>query len=129
MPVRWAFQDGWLVMELAGRYESQDVVRGFLDALEDPSCPPQVRLIVDVSRSESLAARPAEEIRSVARFLGSFAQRIGARCAVVAASDVHFGLGQMGATHSQAVGVDARVFRTSWLGEPIRDEGSSAGRR
>jgi hypothetical protein len=59
----------------------------------------------------------------VAEFLGPYAGRIGGRVAVVAPSDVHFGLSRMGAVHSEQVGVAARVFRTAdealrWLGPP-----------
>ena len=76
-----------------------------------------------VRRSESLATAPAAEIRRVSEFLGPHAERIGGRCALVASSDVHFGLCQMGAVHCEGVGITARVFRTTeealvWLGDP-----------
>jgi hypothetical protein len=48
----------------------------------------------------------------VAEFLGTYAERIGGRCAIVAAADVLFGLSQMGAVFSERVGVTTRVFRT-----------------
>jgi hypothetical protein len=48
-------------------------------------------------------------------------KRIGGRCAVVAQSDVHFGMSRMGTAYSENVGVVARVFREpeaalAWLG-------------
>ena len=128
MAVGYVIREGVLTLELAGRYEPRDVVAQFLAAIDDPSCPRPVALLVDVSRSESLATRPAEEIRRVAEFLGPYAERIGGRVAVVAPSDVHFGLSRMGAVHSERVGVDAQVFRTTdealrWLGTaPLRRE-------
>lgn len=121
MAVQYSIREGVLNMEFIGIYEPQDVVRQFLEAMSDPTCPNPVALLVDVSRSESLATRPAGEIRMVAEFLGPYAERIGGRVAVVAPSDVLYGLSQMGAVYSEAVGVSAQVFRTSdealkWLG-------------
>lgn len=121
MAVQYSIREGLLTMELIGIYESRDVIRRFLDAMSDPECPSPVALLVDVSRSETLATRPAGEIRMVAEFLGPYADRIGGRVAVVASSDVHYGLSQMGAVHSERAGVAARVFRSTdgalrWLG-------------
>ena len=99
------------MMSFAGIYEPDDVTAGFIAAMKDPACPRPVALLVDVSRSEVLAGRPAAEIKRVAEFLGPYADRIGGRCAVVAPADVHFGLGQMGSVHSERVGVTSRVFR------------------
>jgi hypothetical protein len=112
MAVTHSIQDGVLTMELVGTYLSADVIRQFLKALNDPKCPPRVALLMDVSRSESLAKRPTDEIRMVAEFLGSYSERVGGRCAVVASPDVHYGLSQMGSVFSESVGITARVFRT-----------------
>ena len=133
MAVQYSIREGVLAMEFIGIYESRDVIRRFLDAMSDPTCPNPVALLVDVSRSESLATRPAAEIRMVAEFLGPYADRIGGRVAVVAPSDVHYGLSQMGAVHSEGVGVAARVFRSKdealeWLGDsPARKQSEGSG--
>ncbi len=100
-------------MEFIGVYEPPDVVSRFLEALADPACPTPVALLIDVSRSDSLATRPAAEIRRTAEFLGPHADRIGGRVAVVAPANVHCGLSQMGAVYSEGAGIAARVFRTS----------------
>jgi hypothetical protein len=120
MAVQYSIREGVLTMELAGTYEPKDVVSRFLEAIAEPDCPRPAMLLVDVSRSESLATRSAADIRMVAEFLGPYAERVGGRCAVVAPSDVQFGLSQMGAVYSQGVGVSAQVFRTredalAWL--------------
>ena len=112
MAVAYTIRDEVLTMELAGTYETQDVVHTFLAALDDPKCPSPVALLVDVSQSESLATRPGAEIRAVAEFLEPFSERIGGRCAVVAPRDVHFGLSQMGSAHAERVGIASRVFRS-----------------
>jgi hypothetical protein len=124
MGVEYLIADGVLNMTFEGVYQPVDVVNRFVEAMSDPDCPRPVALLIDVSRSESLATRPAMDIRSVAEFLGPYADRIGGRCAVVAPSDVHFGLSQMGSVHSERVGVTSQVFRTrgdalAWLRSPM----------
>jgi hypothetical protein len=111
MGVEYQIQDGVLVLSFTGTYEPEDVTERFLAAIADPACPKPVALLVDVSRSEVLAGRPSSEIKRVAEFLGPYADRIGRRCAVVAPSDVQFGLSQMGSVHTERVGVISRVFR------------------
>ena len=123
MAVEYRIADGILTMSFVGQYEPKDIVSRFLEAMNDPACPRPVALLVDVSRSESLASRPAAEIRTVAEYLGPYADRIGGRCAVVAPSDVHFGLSQMGSVSSERVGVVSRTFRAreeavAWLRSP-----------
>lgn len=122
MAVHYQIRDGVLTLTLDGTYESRDVIRVFLEAIEDPKCPRPVALLVDVSRSKSLATRPAAEIKMVAEFLGPYAEHVGGRVAVVAPSDVAFGLSRMGAVHSEGVGITAQVFRARedalvWLKE------------
>jgi hypothetical protein len=122
MAVRYQIRDGVLTLTLEGSYESRDVIRMFLEGIEDPACPRPVAVLLDVSGSTSLATRPAAEIKMVAEFLGPYAERIGGRVAVVAPTDVAFGLSRMGAVHSEGVGIAARVFRDrdealAWLKE------------
>jgi len=112
MPVKYTIENGLLILDLSGDYETQDLIQTFLAAMKDPACPHEVGLLIDVSQSDSFSARPAGEIRMAAEFIGPYAQRVRSRVAVVATKDVHFGLSQMGAVYSRAVGVDARVFRT-----------------
>ena len=108
-------------MEFKGHYDPDDIIGQFLAAMDDPSCPEKVALLVDVTRSESLEKRTPHEIRRVAEFLGPYLGRIGGRCAVVANKDVHFGLSSMGSVYGKNVGVEAAIFRDSksaldWLG-------------
>jgi hypothetical protein len=123
MGVRYSIRQDVVIIEFEGTYEPHDIKRKFLEALGDSKCPTPAALLIDVTRSKSLATRPAADIRTVAEFLGPFADRIGSRVAVVASSDVHYGLSQMGAVYSERVGVAAKVFRTSlealaWLKSP-----------
>ena len=123
MPVTYALEGSLLKLNLEGRYEPGDIVAQFLAAIADPRCPGAVALLLDVTRSESLETRSPNEVRLVAEYLGPFRERIGGRCAVVAARDVHFGLSSMGTAYSEGVGVEAAVFRDTrsaleWLRVP-----------
>jgi hypothetical protein len=111
MPVAYRLDGSLLRLDLEGAYEPEDVIRAFHAGLDDPSCPPRVRLLVDVSRSTSLESRSPTEVRLLTEYLGPYETRIGGRCAVVAVKDVHFGLSRMGAAFSEGVGVEAAVFR------------------
>ena len=112
MPVTYTLSDGLLILVPSGTYATQEVAQTFLAALKDPACPREVGFILDVTQSESLASRPAGDIRMIAEMLGPYAQRVRSRVAVVASKDVHYGLSQMGAVYSRGVGVDAKVFRS-----------------
>lgn len=121
MPVRYTLTGSLLRLDLEGQYEPKDIIEQFLAGLADPTCPPQVGLMLDVTRSESLEARAPHEIRHVAEFLGPYVDRIRGRCAVVATKDIHFGLSSMGGAYTENVGVETAVFRGSesaikWLG-------------
>jgi hypothetical protein len=109
--VTFSIEGDLLTMTLEGKYPPEDVVEQFLVAIRDPRCPDAVALLVDVSASTSLATRPTEQIRLVAERLGEFKDRIGRRCAVLATSDVNFGLSRLGAVYSEGVGVHVQVFR------------------
>jgi hypothetical protein len=121
MPVLYNIQGNLLRMEFVGQYEPDDIIKTFVAAMNDPACPNPAALLVDVRRSEILATAPVAEIRRVAEFLGPYAARIGGRCAMVASSDVHFGLSRLGSVYSEGVGVEVQVFRdlesaAVWLG-------------
>lgn len=129
MPVTYNLDGKLLRLDLVDSYQPQDIPEAFLAGLEDPACPDSVALLLDVTRSSSLAERAPNEIRKVAEFLGPFAERIGGRCAVFATSNVHYGLSRMGAVYCEGVGVSARVFRDlgdalEWLG--IETTGSNS---
>ena len=121
MPASYKLQDNLLRMELVGPTPPDEVIATFVTAMNDPKCPNPVSLLLDVRKSDSLETRPVPEIRRVAEFLGPYAARIGGRAAVVASSDVHFGLSRLGSVYSETVGVEVEVFRdlesaVTWLG-------------
>lgn len=123
MPVTWSLDEDLLELSLVGRYEPTDIIDAFLTALADRRCPEQVHLLLDTTKSESLKERSPRELRHVAQYLGPYRKRIRGRCAVVAETDLQFGLSRMGSAYSDSVGVDARVFRSraealDWVRQP-----------
>ena len=130
MPVSYALEGALLRLDLVDQYEPGDIIQQFLAGLADPDCPEKVALLLDTTRSASLEKRSPQEIRRVAVFLEPYIGRIGGRCAVVARSDVHFGMSRMGSAHSAEVGVNAQIFRDpeaalAWLGVRPRLQGGA----
>ncbi|HXV13302.1 MAG TPA: hypothetical protein VEC56_03765 [Candidatus Krumholzibacteria bacterium] len=123
MPVTYSFHGSLLKIELVAQYQPDDVIKAFVAAMDDPKCPKPASLLLDVRRSETLATAAVVDIRRVAEYVGPYAARVGGRVAVVAASDVHFGLSRLGSVYTEGVGVEAQVFRdvesaVAWLGSP-----------
>jgi hypothetical protein len=121
MPASYKLKGDLLKMELVGETPPDDLIATFMRAINDPQCPNPVAFLLDVRQSHSLETQPVPEIRRVAEYLGPFAARIGGRAAVVASSDVHFGLSRLGSVYSESVGVEVQVFRdldsaVTWLG-------------
>jgi hypothetical protein len=112
MPVTWSLDGDLVQLTLEGHYQPTDIIDAFLSALADRRCPPEVSLLLDTTRSQSLDIRSPREIRHVAEYLGPYRKRIRGRCAVVVSTDLHFGLSRMGSAYSESVGVDAGVFRS-----------------
>ncbi len=66
--------------------------------------------LMDIRRSQ--ATRTTDELVSVVDFLGSQRDReVPLRCAVVATSDLRFGLSRMASVYVERYGVDLQVFR------------------
>lgn len=111
MGVTYSISGGVLTIALAGTYEPDEVITRFREALDDPACPTPVGLLIDTTLSESLATRPPEDIARVSQYLAPFAARVRGRCAVVAPTDVLYGLSRMAGTYAEMTGIDAQVFR------------------
>jgi len=97
-------------MELVGAYAPEEIVRTFDDVLRDPKLPEHAQFLLDVSGSEVMAQRSAEELRRVANVFGIHAQRFGGRCAVVVSSPVQFGLSRMAGAYVESDSVTIEVF-------------------
>lgn len=100
-----------LVVIAEGHYPVQELKDVFEGAMRDPELPADARLVVDVSRSESLIRRSTPELRELERFFLGHAPRVGGRVALVVEGLVRFGLMRMAAAWVDLAGYQARVFR------------------
>ncbi|MGD8412666.1 MAG: STAS/SEC14 domain-containing protein [Candidatus Latescibacterota bacterium] len=113
MPVKYTFEQNILKMTFDGVYGSEAIIQSFNEALEDPAFPGEnARLLLDVRGSDSLADRSVEDLRKVAEHYARNADRVGRRCAIVAQSDIHFGLMRMAVAFTETYDADARVFKS-----------------
>lgn len=99
------------VVAARGRYSVAELRDGIDAALEVFRDEPSAGLLFDLSASESLGERTADDLRAMAIFLASRAGRFSQRLAMVAVTDVAYGLMRMGAVTVESQGVVARVFR------------------
>ena len=111
MPVTHRRAGDIAVVEAFGRYEVADL-RTAIEAAIAPFGPAGAAgLLFDLTRSDALRPRSADEVRAMALFIASRASGFAARLAMVTASDVAYGLMRMGAVAAESQGVTARVFR------------------
>lgn len=111
MPIQFECEEGIVTLRMVGRYAPADIRAALLAALDDPRGGPTAGLLFDVRASTSLADRPTEAIREMARFLASYGARFGGRMALLATADYAFGLMRMGSVIVEAEGVAAQTFR------------------
>ena len=121
MPVTYEFDGPIVALRLTGLYETADVRAALRVALEDPRCPRVAGLLFDMRGSRSIAHRTADQVRAMAQFIASHADRFGRRLALLADTDAAFGLMRLGAVTFEQQGVETSVFRDAadaeqWLG-------------
>ena len=111
MPVTYEFDGSIVAMRLTGSYETADVRAALRGALDDPRCLHAAGMLFDVRGSRSIARRTAAEVRTMARFVATHAERFGRRLALLADTDAAFGLMRLGAVAVEEQGVETSVFR------------------
>jgi hypothetical protein len=93
-----------------GEYTAEDFMELIRAAIADPSSAPGMPVLMDLRRSE--AQRTTDELVSMVDFFGSLRDpSLPLRCAVVATSDLRFGLSRMASAYLERYGVDLQVFR------------------
>jgi hypothetical protein len=120
MPVRYTLSGNLFRMDLEGNYTPEEIIQTYETALSDPDFPAHPHFLFDVTRSAELAGRDSQSIGHIAQYFGERSDRVGNRCAIVAAQPVHYGLCRMAATIAATRGADVQVFSTveaamSWL--------------
>jgi len=134
MAVTYSFDGRILRLAFAGDYSAEDVVGVADRAFADPALPREVRLLVDVTRSGSLAGRSAEELRAFVDRFRPWQSRIGTRSAVLVGSPLQFGLMRMVVAFGEKHGFNTRIFRTEaeavdWLSQQPVQEASERSER
>lgn len=112
MPATIEIKGSLAHLQLIGDYTPQEIKDALLFALDDPSLPAEISLLMDATQSTVLGQRSANELRDMARFLAGLSGRFGGRLGMVAESQLHYGLLRMAEAYSEAGGMAARVFLT-----------------
>jgi hypothetical protein len=136
MPVSYVFDARIAVVRMQGHYSVDELEDTILAALADPGRPAGVVLMFDLRESRALRDRPTEDVRGMARFLSRNRAKFNSRFAMVASSDLAFGLMRLGAVTAEAGGVVTEVFREyaparAWLlgeGPPAIERVPESGR-
>lgn len=133
MPVTHAIEGRILVLTMAGVYTTTDLRNALDAALDTLSDVAPDGLMFDLRGSNSLEHRSAEDVIAMARFLASRSPRFGRRLAMVAPTDLAFGLMRLGAVIAESGGVEAVVFRSlgearEWLNGASQDDEPDRGR-
>ena len=112
MPVSYVFDGRLLALRMIGAYVPADIRAALAMALRDPRAPDIQGMLFDVSESESIARRTPQEVRAMAAFLAHNAPAFGGRLALVATTDVGYGLMRIGGADVDSAGVSVRTFRS-----------------
>lgn len=110
MGLSYRYDDEMLRIVGEGDYTAQAFRDLLVAAISDPRTRPGIPTLIDVRRSE--ATRSTDELVAMVDFLGSKRDRsVPLRCAVVATSDLRFGLSRMVSVYVEKYGVELRAFR------------------
>lgn len=111
MPVTYAFRGEVLEIRAAGTYAASEVERAFQAALDDPTKPVLRALLYDARESAVVGTRTTPEVREAVAFFHGLARQVGQRLALVATTDVAYGVMRMVAGLADGQDIDAAVFR------------------
>lgn len=113
MPVLYAFRGEVLELRAIGTYALTEVATAFRLALADPGRPVLRALLYDVRESQVVGSRTTIEIRDAAIFFSSLGHEVGQRVALLASTDLSYGVMRMLAAWAEDSGIDVDVFRDS----------------
>lgn len=111
MPVSYAFRGDVLELRASGTYAPDEVAQAFDRALADPARPTLRALLYDVRDSSVVGGRSTPEVRKAVAFFESLGPHVGQRVALLATSDIAYGVMRMVAAWAEARNIDAAVFR------------------
>lgn len=131
MPVTYSLDGNVLVMRMAGEYLLVEIRIALAAALDEADSRVVTGLLLDLSDSQSIASRSLGDITSIVGFLAYHAHAYGRRAALVAATDVAYGVLRLADVDFEAAGIETKVFRSveegmSWLqsrrDKPVADK-------
>jgi hypothetical protein len=99
------------IVTASGQYEMSELRDGVDSALAAFGSDGASGLLVDLSDSQVMPDRSSQDLQTMAYFLVSRAQQFARRLAMVASTDLAFGMMRMGTVVVESQGVAARVFR------------------
>ena len=120
MSLSYDYDGPIVVIHMDGDYTTAQLREVVLRALDDSACPSKPVLLLDGHSSAVLSTRTPADVQEMGRFCASIAPRFGGRAAVVATTDLAYGLVRIGAVFAEQGGVGTQVFRSlnaarAWL--------------
>jgi hypothetical protein len=89
------FDAGIVTVRLSGRYSVADAKTALAAVLPEPGTGSIRGTLIDLRGSAAIEMRTGEELRELARYLGSISEHLGRRAAILVGSDLAFGLARM----------------------------------
>jgi hypothetical protein len=111
MPVTYAFRAQVLEVRAIGDYAVSEVEAAFRLALAEPARPTLCALLYDVRESTGVGSRTTADVREAVEFFDELGHQVGRRIALLAATDVGYGVMRMVAGWAEGCGFDVGVFR------------------
>ena len=111
MPVTYDFDDNILALRMVGEYQPSDIRTALVAAIESPDHLGITGLLVDVRQSESIARRTLGDLTAIVGFLVYHARAYGGRVALLASTDIGYGMVRLADVDLVTGGVATRTFR------------------
>ena len=112
MPVTYRFDSKIVVIEMVDEYSIDDLHAAVLNSLADSECPVKPSILFNLTESRSIHTRSSEEVKASAISLASLGKHFSNRIALVASTDLAYGLMRMGSVFAEEEGAKPQVFRT-----------------
>ena len=126
MPVSFEIDEGVIILRMVGAYSTAELSDAVVASVDAPESANAIGMVFNVSESDALKTRTADDVTSMGYFLASKSDRFSHRIALVGSSDFLFGMMRLGSSALEQLRVDNQVFRTEaegiqWLRQPNED--------
>ena len=111
MPIHYHFVDDVLVGRAIGTYPLGHLGEVLRAAVTDPDRPELRGALLDVRASAVVSLRTTQQLRDSALLIASMSRWFGRRVALLAESDVQFGVMRMVSAWAENAGTEVAVFR------------------